>query len=1181
MKRQNCSFYIAGLFFLSFFILFSPLNNVFAETELHAGDDGLYHISTDTTWTKSAGPYVIYNDVSVDSGSILTIEAGTEIKLAAGVYINVLGKLIANGTESEKVSFTSLDSALPWGAVYALNGGSYEVHNADVSYADSAFGAYHGNGSLDSVSVHDCKYGLDITDGNFDVKNSSFTNMSRIVADIYDNSHLSFTSSSIENPGRRVFRVTHGSTLNLSDLSLDDAHGDQVFEVYRESSVNVDNLSVKNFYGYSVAEVYQNSLISITNSTIEDSTTGWGDVIEIFDSSHLTLTNSTIKNTIGWSAINVGDCRDNSSSTVDISDSVIDGGTEMGVALICSVTANISNTKITNFLTAGVESLSNPVIRISNSEISGNDRGIESYGGDVEITDSIIKDNLSYGIYNLASYYDSYYEIWVEKLPIKADGNWWGDKSGPFNATLNGPGLANPVSSNVEFSPWLKSDPKIKKKNPVIIIPGIMGTHISQNYGDNEELWPNVGKLLGSFTDEFLNDLSFNTDGTENADFPMTIGDIVRKVELAGQTVTDTFDGLISTLIADGYTEGTDLFVFPYDWRKSDSDDAVLLKSKIDEVLAQTGGSKVDIIAHSMGGLIASKYVADNTAEKVDKLIFIGTPHLGAPKAFKALMYGDDMGIKLGSLSFLHPPELKKISQNFPSVFDLLPSQAYSYKYIYDMTATTSKWLDYDEVKNFIINHGGNESLFSQAESLHASTDTFDLSGADVYNFSGCGTTKTIGSMTVKKKKSWTSLGQKLVDDYSIDYVNGDETVPLVSAVGPFGDRNYYVKGFKHSELPSADGVPETIFSILSGVSATTTSNISKSDLFCDIPGQVVSTHSPVTLDIYDDLGNHTGPVDGGDIEYGIEGVSYDIVGTSAFAFLPEGRSYRIVIHATDIGAYDFYITKLGTGGGTVSEAYWNEIPLTTLSTNSEINISSTSTEYVIETDQEGDGIFESTTTPSSILSATTSEDLISPQSTSTVSNGIVSLSAVDDNSGILKIEYSFDGNTWNLYTKPFSAYGKTVSYFATDNAGNIESFQTITIPNLEVAISSGGGGGPIIQIPIPSVPSVIPVQTGIQSPSSSSPSVLSVIPVTHPVKSDLYFTGDTGIQSSSSLSSRRRSGSIPSVVHSVFARSSATKQSTPILTASVIDSRINIPSIITTFFHNLWSHIFSFFKHL
>jgi triacylglycerol esterase/lipase EstA (alpha/beta hydrolase family) len=36
------------------------------------------------------------------------------------------------------------------------------------------------------------------------------------------------------------------------------------------------------------------------------------------------------------------------------------------------------------------------------------------------------------------------------------------------------------------------------------------------------------------------------------------------------------------------------------------------LAKKIQDIMAQTGSDKVDVVAHSMGGLIVKKYVMDN-----------------------------------------------------------------------------------------------------------------------------------------------------------------------------------------------------------------------------------------------------------------------------------------------------------------------------------------------------------------------------------------------------------------------------------------------------------------------------------------------------------------------------------------------------------------------------------------
>ena len=62
------------------------------------------------------------------------------------------------------------------------------------------------------------------------------------------------------------------------------------------------------------------------------------------------------------------------------------------------------------------------------------------------------------------------------------------------------------------------------------------------------------------------------------------------------------------------------------DIRKS----AVLIFRKIEAILAQAAVKKIDIVGHSMGGLIGLYYVKKlGGHEKVRKLVMLGTPHKG------------------------------------------------------------------------------------------------------------------------------------------------------------------------------------------------------------------------------------------------------------------------------------------------------------------------------------------------------------------------------------------------------------------------------------------------------------------------------------------------------------------------------------------------------------------------
>ena len=65
------------------------------------------------------------------------------------------------------------------------------------------------------------------------------------------------------------------------------------------------------------------------------------------------------------------------------------------------------------------------------------------------------------------------------------------------------------------------------------------------------------------------------------------------------------------------------------------------LQSRVNEALASTGAQKVNIIAHSMGGLDARHMIVDKgMADRVANLVTIGTPHLGTILADHVIDHG-------------------------------------------------------------------------------------------------------------------------------------------------------------------------------------------------------------------------------------------------------------------------------------------------------------------------------------------------------------------------------------------------------------------------------------------------------------------------------------------------------------------------------------------------------------
>ena len=91
--------------FLSVFLLFSSLA-LLSQTNV----GGL--ISVNTHWALSGSPYIVVSNILIENGAVLTIDPGTEIRFDSLKLIQVRGGLVARGTESNNIIFTS-NSANP------------------------------------------------------------------------------------------------------------------------------------------------------------------------------------------------------------------------------------------------------------------------------------------------------------------------------------------------------------------------------------------------------------------------------------------------------------------------------------------------------------------------------------------------------------------------------------------------------------------------------------------------------------------------------------------------------------------------------------------------------------------------------------------------------------------------------------------------------------------------------------------------------------------------------------------------------------------------------------------------------------------------------------------------------------------------------------------------------------
>ena len=106
-----------------------------------------------------------------------------------------------------------------------------------------------------------------------------------------------------------------------------------------------------------------------------------------------------------------------------------------------------------------------------------------------------------------------------------------------------------------------------------------------------------------------------------------------------------------------------------YDWRLS--------VAELGRALAQrlAGSGATALVAHSMGGLVARAALAQPGAERIERLILLGTPNTGSFAAVQALRGTYAVVRKVARLAAQPSAEAlaAEVFSSFPSLYDLLP----------------------------------------------------------------------------------------------------------------------------------------------------------------------------------------------------------------------------------------------------------------------------------------------------------------------------------------------------------------------------------------------------------------------------------------------------------------------------------------------------------------------------
>jgi pimeloyl-ACP methyl ester carboxylesterase len=233
------------------------------------------------------------------------------------------------------------------------------------------------------------------------------------------------------------------------------------------------------------------------------------------------------------------------------------------------------------------------------------------------------------------------------------------------------------------------------KRRPLIFVPGIRTSRLAirKEDGSLEHFWPLMPHefLIKAKLERVFHYLETNIRlrGDDNDDDVKVV---------ATSLIPFAYDGLIKSILAWGYRPNFDFWIFPYDWRQSNKISGQLLAKFIEEKIEDKCDDGVDIISHSMGGIIAR--AASLSGAPIRRAAYIGCPHLGSPMAYFILHPQIDSRRFIGSAYHNYPTSTywqpnndtknnnterrktlyhrrKELFIKFPSIYELLPDESY------------------------------------------------------------------------------------------------------------------------------------------------------------------------------------------------------------------------------------------------------------------------------------------------------------------------------------------------------------------------------------------------------------------------------------------------------------------------------------------------------------------------
>lgn len=236
--------------------------------------------------------------------------------------------------------------------------------------------------------------------------------------------------------------------------------------------------------------------------------------------------------------------------------------------------------------------------------------------------------------------------------------------------------------------------------DPVLLVPGIGGSILEavDEAGNKERVWVRILAADHEFRAKLWSKFDASTGKTVSVDDKTSI---VVPEDRYGLYAIDTLDpdmiigddsvcyyhDMIVEMIKWGYQEGKTLFGFGYDFRQSNrlSETLDRFSRKLESVYTASGGKKINLITHSMGGLLVKCFMSlhsDVFEKYVKSWIAIAAPFQGAPGYITtSLLNGMSFVEGWESNFFISKWSMQQLLIECPSIYELLASSTFHWEH--------------------------------------------------------------------------------------------------------------------------------------------------------------------------------------------------------------------------------------------------------------------------------------------------------------------------------------------------------------------------------------------------------------------------------------------------------------------------------------------------------------------